>query len=736
MERRQLALMFTDIVGYSKLMGADEPLTIELLGEYRRILLAKIEDNHGRVVQFIGDAVFACFDTAREAVNAGVAIQKALARYNIDAEPDRPPLQSRIGIHLGEVSLKDDTLLGDDVNIAARLEPLAVADGICISETVYQAVKDEITDPVKKLGVQPLKNIDSKVTVYLVRPGGIGLRTHVHYFMRKTRQKFGAYRYPIAACLLALIAASFYFIPLWLVPGYSANYVEIADFRNLSSESEEPDYFSAGVTEALRSQLADIHDVYILEADKGVRAPVRLEGSIQKAGENIRIAYRLFRREDNVQIAGGKLDGLYQDIFILQDRIVAEIASYLAKEFELDNFRPAAVKITSDITAYDYYMQGLEYLGKPRSQENYDAAIKLMSTALVHDKKFAGASVGICRAYRGKFELSKVTSLLQRAEEHCLDALALDDSDAHAHIALGMIYRDKGDYQKAKKTLDIASKLDRNNADLAMVQASVYQATNKLDLAESTFLDAIANNPRNVLIAGEYASFLIETGRIKDAIGILENSLAILPDNEPQLSNLGVAYFYLGKYRQSADAFEKAVNIVPTGTGFANSGSVYYFAGEYEKAIDMYRKAIRLSPTDYRLYVYLADSLRMLPGRKPEALDEYRKAVKLGSEHLGINENNAHVYQHLAIAYLYLGNHEQGKACIEKALSLRPEDMDILYMGLRFWVGLGDYETALPLLEKVLASGYPMHLIDADPELKELRNHDEYQQVVLTQTQE
>ena len=421
-------LMFTDIVGYSRLMGRNESLAVDMLGDYRSILLSHIEDQGGKLVEFVGDAIFARFNTATSAVAAAIAIQQHLLGFNEARDKKLPRLQTRIGLHKGEVMLRDGGVFGDSVNIAARLEPLAVSDGICISQAVYDEIRLTLSSPAKRLGAQTLKNIQQKVRVYLIKPAGIGWRDHVHYFLRGLNRKIVAYRYPITAAVLALIAAGIYFIPRWLVPGYAANYVEIADFKNLMNEKGDADYFSAGITEAVRSQLADMRDVYIVDAKEGIHAPIRLEGSVQKLGDNLRIAYRLFRRKDNVQIAGGKLDGTYQDIFILQDRLVGEIARYLADEFKLQNFRPAPLRLTNDVTAYDFYLKGLDYLNKPASLESIDVAIQFFNTALIHDKKFSLALYGLCRGYRKKFILTNLVSWLEKAKENCFLSLENDRS--------------------------------------------------------------------------------------------------------------------------------------------------------------------------------------------------------------------------------------------------------------------------------------------------------------------
>lgn len=731
MEHRQLTLMFTDIVGYSRLMGRDEAAAIELLGEYRRILLARIEEFQGTLIEFAGDAIFARFDCPVAAVQAAVAIQKDLGVFNRERDKTLPLLQSRIGIHAGEVALRDNAVFGDDVNIAARLEPIAVADGVCVSGEVYKAVKDVIHEPVLSLGKQTLKNIENRIKVYLIRPAGITLGTHAHYFWRTCQLKLGAYRYPIAASLLLLIAAGFYFVPRWLVPGYDANYVEIADFQNLMNDTREADYFSAGITEALRAQLADMRDVYILDADEGVRAPIRLEGNVQRVGDNLRIAYRLFRRKDNVQIAGGKLDGAYNDIFILQDRVVAEIAGYLAEEFGLRNFRPAALKLTSDVTAYDYYLQGLDYLRKPGSQSNLDAAIKMFSTALVHDPEFARANSGLCKVYINKYDDMRVESWIAKAEEYCQKALEQNNSLSETYEALGKIYLETGRQEEAIGILKTAIEYDTDNIDAMIKLAESYQQIGEVEISENTFLEAIAKQPNYWRSIHELATFYAQNGHVKKAIKKYKKVLEITPENSIAYNNLGGAYVFAGNFKEAADAFERSVNLTPTSLNYANTGMLFFLSGDYHKAADMYREAIRLSPNDYGPYVGLADSLRQLPDEDANIRSLYLKAISIATEALRVNPTDLDAQQHLAISYLFTDQPDKAKLTLNQAISLDPGNANSLYANVKYWTVLEDYDRAVETMNKLIQAGYPSEFIEADPDLKQLVKLPVYQNLVV-----
>ena len=726
-------LMFTDIVGYSHLMGRNESLAIEMLSEYRNILLAHIESQNGVVVEFIGDAVFARFNTASSAIAAAIAIQQHLLAFNEMRDKKSPPLQTRIGLHKGEVVLRNNAVFGDSVNIAARLEPLAVADGICISQAVYDDVRLTLSAPAKRLGVQTLKNIQQKIRVYLIKPVGIGWRDHLHYFLCTLNKNIIGYRYPLTACLFLLIAAGFYFIPRWLVPGYAANYLEIADFRNLMNEKAGVDYFSAGITAAVRSQLADMRDVYIVDVKDGVNAPLRLEGSVQHLGEKIRISYRLFRRKGNAQIAGGKLDGTEQDIFILQDRLVGEIAQHLSQEFDLQNFRPAPLRLTNDVAAYDYYLQGLSFLSKPSSQENFDAAIQQFSQALIHDEKFVQAASGMCEAYRLKYEWTRLTDWIAKAERYCREALVLDADSAKTNAAVGAFYRDVGRHSEAIDYLQKAIKKEPDSVSSNIALARTWDLLQENKKAENIYADIIKRNPKNWEAYQGYGYFLVRHGRHREAIMNFHKVLEITPENIIAINNLGASHLFLGEFKSAINYFEQALQLSPSSTAFSNLGAAYYYLGDFDRSIKNYQKAIRLSPADASNLNDIADAYFFMEGKSAVA-DEYRRRVQVyAEEEVAKNPAGLSGYLYLAIAYAHFGRFDDARDLVAKATNIDPGYYFSDYVGLRIAVAEKNYAQILSGVKKLKSGGYSEKLILSDPYFKDLVSDDYLYGVLKTE---
>lgn len=715
-------LMFADIVGYSRLMERNETLAVEMLGEYRQILLSYVDQHGGHLVEFTGDAMFARFDTASSAVAAAIAIQQHLLAVNEVRDKKLPRLQTRIGLHKGEVMLRDSAVFGDSVNIAARLESLAVADGICLSRVVYEDVRLSLSSPAKRLGVQSLKNIQQKVYAYLIKPAGIGWRDHLHYGWRNLARRLLRYRYPLIVGLFALIGAAIYFLPRWLVPGYAANYIEVADFKNLMTETAEADYFSAGITEAVRSQLADLRGVYIVDVKDGINAPLRLEGSVQKLGDHLRIAYRLFRRKGNVQIAGGKLDGAYQDIFILQDRLVGEISRFLASEFDLENFRPAPLRLTGDVTAYDYYLQGLQYLSKPASHETIDAAIQYFSTALIHDTKFSLANSGICEAYRLKYELVKTAQWLNEAEQYCLLALAQDDRSIKAYKAIGRIYVETGQYTKAIGYLERARLIDPNDVASAVDLAGVYRELGNKEYAEKLLLATIETFPKSWVAYDGYGYFLFRSGRYDEAIANYKKTLEITPDNISAINNIAAMSLLKNDFQQATYYLEKAAQIAPDSAVYANTGSMHYLAGNFRKAITMYERALRLEPNNYQWMTYIADTYKYLPDGEEMTEFYFESAIQAAREDIALNPRIAKSYRYLAIALSYFGRLAEANEALLTADNLDANSIEALSSHLRIAIAEDNEARIRIYVKKLLEAQYSDTLLRANPDFAVLND--------------
>ena len=355
--RRLAAILAADVVGYSRLMGADEEGTHERFKAHLRELIdPKIREHHGRIVKTTGDGVLAEFASVVDAVRCAGEIQRGMADRDLDLAEERR-LRFRIGVNLGDMIVDGDDIYGDGVNIAVRLEGLAAPGSICVSGTVRDHIGDRLPYAFEDMGEQSLKNIARPVLVYALRPGGIaGLP---------------------ATSLTSTVTA----------PRLS---IVVLPFTNLSDDREQQ-YFADGITEDLTTDLSRLANMFVISRNTAFtyrNKPVDtkqigrdlcvryvLEGSVRLSGNRVRVTAQLIDAGTDAHLWAERFDRDTEDLFALQDEIVSRLANALGVELiAAEVSRPAEHPDT-----LDYILRGRAALLKPRTPDIYREAINLSS---------------------------------------------------------------------------------------------------------------------------------------------------------------------------------------------------------------------------------------------------------------------------------------------------------------------------------------------------------------------
>ena len=448
-ERRLAAILAADVVGYSRLMGADEAGTHARLKVLRQELIdPKIAEHRGRVVKRTGDGALVEFASAVDAVRCAVEIQQVMAARNRDtAEVHR--IEFRVGINLGDVIVEDGDIFGDGVNVAARLEGLAQPGGVCISDVVHQMVRGRLALAFEDLGEQQVKNIAQPVRVWRwanddVRP---------------------------ASAVGADTATA--------VPNRPS--IAVLPFDNLSRDPEQ-EYFSDGLTEDLITDLSQLSDLFVTSRHavfqyKGRPVPPRqvardlgvryvLEGSIRRAANRVRINAQLIDAASGFHLWAQRYDRNFEDIFALQDEIVHTIVAALDLRLTARERAVIERRYTDNIEAYDLFLQAREGYFR-RTQEGAAQARAVLERAIALDPKFAAAYAllaEICRSewwYRWRDD----EHALDRALELARKGVALDDELPFAHMFLGWIHLWRKEHEQAIAEARRCLELDPDNAE-------------------------------------------------------------------------------------------------------------------------------------------------------------------------------------------------------------------------------------------------------------------------------
>jgi adenylate cyclase len=437
--RRLAAILAADVAGYSRLMGADEEGTLERLKALRRELVdPKIAEHHGRIVKTTGDGMLVEFASVVDAVRCAVAVQQAMPERDAGVAADSR-IELRIGINLGDVIVEGDDLYGDGVNIAARIEALADAGGVFVSNTVHDHVRDRLPSVFEDLGEQQVKNIARPVRVYRVRSDSPHPNPP-----------------PLAgegSARSARVGAAEPALPLPDKPS-----IVVLPFANMSGDPEQ-EYFVDGMVEETIIALSRIRWLFVVASNssfsyKGQSPDVKqvgrelgvryvLEGSVRKAGQRVRITGQLIDATSGTHLWADRFDGSLEDVFELQDKVASSVAGVIEPALQAAETARSAARPTEDLTAYDLYLRGYAMVWS--SARHVPEALRLMEQAIAHDPRYGPALAGaaVCcvrlrnddRSEDPEADRRKGADFARRALE-----VAGDDQGILANAALALTY--------------------------------------------------------------------------------------------------------------------------------------------------------------------------------------------------------------------------------------------------------------------------------------------------------
>jgi adenylate cyclase len=443
-ERRLTAILAADIVGYSRLMGEDEEGTLAQLKAHRRALVdPKINEHRGRIVKTTGDGMLVEFASVIDAVHCSVEIQLGMVGRNEAVPPERR-IEFRVGINVGDIIIEGDDIFGEGVNVAARLEGLAEPGGICVSGRVQEDVEGKLEVAFEDIGDQHLKNIARPVRVFRVRLGAAAAAP---------RPALGLPDKPSIAVL---------------------------PFDNMSGDPEQA-YLADGIVEAITAALSRIRSFFVIARNsaftyKGRAANVRdigrelgvayvLEGSVQKAGNRIRIIVQLIETEGGAHVWAGRHDGTLDDIFDFQDRITEQVAGALQPSIRIAEIERSRRKRPQDLGAYDYAMRAMPHVWALEKEESAKA-LELLEQALALDPRYplALSLAGWCHAQRSVYGWGDIAESQALARGLAEKAAELSADDPLILAVLGAVHTFLRNYGTARVLLERAVGLDPNAA--------------------------------------------------------------------------------------------------------------------------------------------------------------------------------------------------------------------------------------------------------------------------------
>jgi adenylate cyclase len=569
-QRRLMAILAGDMVGYSRLMELDESGTLARLKAHRVELIdPAIARNGGRIIKTTGDGMLVEFPSLVDAAHCAIEIQQRMTRRNADVPPDRQIL-FRFGINIGDVIIEDGDVFGDGVNIAARVQELAEPGGICVTRAVYEQLGSKLEIAFETLGEPKLKNIERPIPIY--------------------RLHWGQLIKPVQAEVSVVDPGA----DAVGEPAIEPPSIAVLPLVNMSGDPEQ-EFFADGLTEDIITELSRFRDLLVIsrnstfvykgksvniqEVAKALKVHYVVEGSVRKAGNRVRITVQLIDAESDRHIWAERFDRQLEDIFAIQDEVTASIVATLPGRLEAVAQERAIHKPTDNMAAYECVLAA-KVLHHRSTREDNDKAQVLINRAIALDPNYA-------HAFAWRACILGQTWVCN----WCADRDAVWDAVvADLNVALG---------------------LDDRDADVHRILAAVNITRGNLDASMYHQERALALNPNYDLVVVQQGELLTWLGRPEEGVEWIRKAMRLNPHHPERFWNhLGRAFFVARGYREAIDAFRRISK--PDHLHMAFLAACHAQLGEMETARTYAHKTLARDP-QFTVDGYLATLHYKLP---------------------------------------------------------------------------------------------------------------------------
>jgi adenylate cyclase len=602
-ERKLAAVMFTDMVGYTALGQRDEPLSLALVEEQRKLLRPIFVRHNGREVKTIGDAFLVEFPSALDATMCAYDIQRATREFNFSL-PQEKRVHLRIGVHLGDVLESQGDISGDAVNVASRIQHLAEDGGVCLTHQVYAQVHNKFELQLVSLGAKLLKNLSAPLEIYkMVMPWSDEKAVSQTQF-DKSR-------------------------------------IAILPFANMSPDPND-EYFADGMMEELISTTSSISGLTVIartsvmgykgtakkveEIGKELSVGTVLEGSVRKAGNRLRITVQLIEVRSQGHLWAQSYDRDLNDVFAVQTDIAKQVADALRVQMRPNEALQIEKKPTRSTEAYTLYLKG-RYYWTERSKEGLLKAIEYFKRAIEKDSGYALAYAGIADCYLvlGDHRYLPYGEAYSRARDNASKAIEIEASSAEAHTSLAMMLSNEFEWQAA----------------------------------EREFRKALELNPNYATGHQWYGIFLWRTGRFEESLKEALSAKSLDPLSPMISSFCGIVYDAMEKYELAEEQHERALEIEPNFIpGLTNLRWAYLHEGKYDKAERVSLEILRLTNNSREQRAYQATILAFA-GEKVRA--------RMILDEVNDSDDDSYVANYpVMVTYLGLGETEKAIELIEE----------------------------------------------------------------------
>ena len=574
-QARQLAaIMYTDIVGYTAMMQANEQKAVAVIKHYNSSLEKLVQQFNGQVLNYYGDGSLCIFPSATDAINCALALQKELK--------NEPAVPLRIGLHIGEVFFEDAKALGDGVNVASRVQSLGQENTILVSGEIHDKIKNNPSFSTISLGQFNFKNVDKPLEIFALSNEGLTIPQRSK-IVGKLKEKNGKRPIIITTALIILLFTAGFFVYKTFFADKAGSEttgqsIAVLPFTDMSPAKDQ-EYFSDGMSEELLNLLSKIHDLKVISRTssfsfKGKNLDVRkigkdlgvaniLEGSVRKSGNTIRITAQLIEVEKGTHLWSETYDREMKDVFATQDEISKMIVDILKIKLSGQQANQPSKSFTKNPEAYEDYLKG-RYHWNTRTDEGIKKAIGYFEDAIRKDPNYAAAYSGLADTYLTLYDY---------------ELMSFDESTSKAKDA-------------AQRALKINANLAEAHNSLAHIDLHEW----KWESAEEGFRKAIALDQSYILAHHWFALCLTAIGKTNEAVTQMEKARELDPLSTRINADLGMAYLSDKRFDKAIEQEKKTLELNPRSAGARwIRGMAYQQKKMFEQAIKDYQDALELS---------------------------------------------------------------------------------------------------------------------------------------------
>lgn len=748
--RKLAAIVFTDIVGFTKLTAKDQSKASLLLKQQRKLFQPIVAKHNGSWIKEMGDGLILIFDTVTDAVQCCLEIQKTAKSIE--------ELILRIGIHQGEILIEDGDIIGDDVNVASRIEPFSAPGGIAISNKVNDALVREADFTTKYLGKPLLKGVGQKVEIFCITSHGLP-KTDIKKVSAKLEQPSPIKRHilPVAGFTAMLfIGILAYFGGIFGTVEIRENTVAVLPFDNYSS-AEEDQFFSDGLTEVIIANLAKINNLKVIsrttvmrykgtaksltEIGKELGVSHILEGSVQRGTERIRIVGQLIDTQTDEHIWAETYDNLISDLFDIQINVAKKIAEALKVEISSAEMTILNKKPTENIEAWDYYLKGEMHSNRSYGGEDYELTEFNFNQAIKADPNFAEAYARLAQHH-----IFMVWSGYDRSDERRLkakinidNAIQLDLENPVVRIARGYyFYHGFRDYLRALEEFNFVQQKFPNNPayheHISYIERRLGRFNENIDRLNKV----IKYDPQNPMLAFNLAESYLFMLDFNNAEKYYRKCIMLSPDVDLFYRDLAELNYRKGNLEEAIKILDNAMESITSDILVVAKARLLFVARSYEKSLEtlkpvtlkIYKKQTQFMPVETLIgmnYFYLNEKKKA---------DEYLNKSKLILENeLKNNSEDIRIHADYALVLAYLRLKDEAVKSAEFATAIIPIEKDAIIGVLHFitltkvFSIVGEHQKAIENLKFLitLPVGPTVESLNIDPVWDPLRDFPEFQ---------